>query len=216
MIIDRDFERLEGDARRDLADSCRRVIDELARSTADPAAFGEAAALVRQAADLLAAGTHGREYGGAEASLAAYREHLFIDHSPLAGPLNPLAAPMRLAMEGEQAVGVVTFGAAYEGPPGHVHGGYVAAAFDEVLGMVQGITGNPGMTRFLDVQYRSPTPLHQPLEFRGWVDRVEGRKIFVAGELRVRADGRLCAESTALFVSVDFSTFDRLMSERGQ
>jgi acyl-coenzyme A thioesterase PaaI-like protein len=216
MIHERDFGRLQGDARRDLADSCRRVIDELARSTADPQAFGDAADLVRRAADLLASGTHGREYEGAEASLAAHRDHLFIDHSPLAGPLNPLAVPMQLTMEGEQAVGVVTFGAAYEGPPGHVHGGYVAAAFDEVLGMVQGVTGNPGMTRFLDVQYRSPTPLHQPLEFRGRVERVEGRKIFVAGDLRVQADGRLCAESTALFVSVDFSTFDRLMSERGR
>lgn len=215
MITDRDFDRLSGDARHGLADSCRRVIDELARSTADPEAFSAAAQLVRQAADLLAAGTHGREYAGAEASMAAYRDHLFIDHSPLAGPLNPLAVPMQLRMEGEQAVGVVTFGAAYEGPPGHVHGGYVAAAFDEVLGMVQGITGNPGMTRFLDVQYRSPTPLHQPLEFRGRVDRVEGRKIFVAGELRVQADGRLCAESTALFVSVDFAIFERLISERG-
>jgi hypothetical protein len=37
----------------------------------------------------------------------------------------------------------------------------------------------------------------------------------VTGDLRVQAEGRLCAESSALFVSVDFSTFERLMSERG-
>jgi hypothetical protein len=40
----------------------------------------------------------------------------------------------------------VTFGSAYEGPPGCVHGGYVAAAFDEMLGFVQSLGGNPGMT----------------------------------------------------------------------
>ena len=31
------------------------------------------------------------------------------------------------------------FGAAYEGPPGSVHGGIIAAAFDEVLGMTQSL-----------------------------------------------------------------------------
>ena len=43
-------------------------------------------------------------------------------------------------------IATVTFGSAYEGPPGCVHGGYVAAAFDEMLGFVQSLGGNPGMT----------------------------------------------------------------------
>ena len=42
--------------------------------------------------------------------------------------------------------GVVTFGDAYEGPPGCVHGGFIAASFDEMLGFVAGATGKPGMT----------------------------------------------------------------------
>ncbi len=40
-------------------------------------------------------------------------------------------------------VGSVTFTAAYEGPPGCVHGGYVAAAFDELLGVTQSLAAAP-------------------------------------------------------------------------
>ena len=36
--------------------------------------------------------------------------------------------------------------AAYEGPPGYVHGGWVALTFDEILGMTNIASGHPGMT----------------------------------------------------------------------
>ena len=41
----------------------------------------------------------------------------------------------------------------------------VAAAFDEVLGFVQSLSGRPGMTGTLTVRYRKPTPLHTELRF---------------------------------------------------
>ena len=62
------------------------------------------------------------------------------------GRANPLAPPIALELDDDRIVGRVTFGAAYEGPPGCVHGGYVAAAFDEVLGATQSLSGAPGMT----------------------------------------------------------------------
>jgi len=206
--------RLEGDTRLLLAAACRAVIDELASSTADSEAFAGASRLVQEAVDILAASPHGRPYEGGEASLVDFQEHLFIDHSPLVGPLNPLAPPIDMTTDGTAVTGVVTFGDAYEGPPGCVHGGVVAAAFDELLGFAQGLSGGLGMTARLIVNYRSPTPLHQPLRFTGDVDHVEGRKIFVKGELRVVADDRLCAEAEGLFISMKPETFDRLMRSR--
>ncbi len=86
-------------------------------------------------------------------------------------------------MLGDKVEGRGTFGVAYEGPPGHVHGGFLAAAFDEVLGMAQSLTGNPGMTGTLTIRYRRPTPLLTELVFEAYVDRVEGRKIFTHGTL---------------------------------
>jgi acyl-coenzyme A thioesterase PaaI-like protein len=208
--------RLSGDARLEVAEACRSVIHQLATSTADSAEFAAARDLLQRAVEVLSAASHGRPYEGAEASLGDYQEHLFIDHSPLVGPLNPLAPPIDMSNDGTKVSGIVTFGDAYEGPPGCVHGGYIAASFDEILGFSQGLTGRPGMTARLLVNYRSPTPLHQPLRFTGDIDRVEGRKIFVVGELRVVADDRLCAEAEGLFLSMNPEVFDRLMQSRAR
>jgi acyl-coenzyme A thioesterase PaaI-like protein len=119
---------------------------------------------------------------------------------------------MRLRQEGDVVVGEITFGSAYEGPPGCVHGGYVAGAFDELLGATQSLSGAPGMTGTLTVRYRSPTPLHVPVIMRGRIRGVEGRKIFAEGTLH--HEDRLCAEAEGIFISIRPETFLALKAER--
>jgi acyl-coenzyme A thioesterase PaaI-like protein len=91
-----------------------------------------------------------------------------------------------------------------------VHGGFVAAAFDEMLGFAQSLTGNPGMTGTLTVRYRAPTPLKAELGLEAWVERVEGRKIFARGT--IRAGALLTAEAEGLFVSIDASRFAEILA----
>ena len=50
-------------------------------------------------------------------------------------------------------------GAAYEGPPGLVHGGVLALVLDQMLGEAAGAGGKPGMTGTLTLRYRQGTPL---------------------------------------------------------
>jgi acyl-coenzyme A thioesterase PaaI-like protein len=119
---------------------------------------------------------------------------------------------MSASPEGEVR-GRVIFGSAYEGPPGCVHGGYIAAAFDEVLGYAETFTGNPGMTGTLTVTYRTPTPLHVEVVFSARVAHVEGRKILVRGQLH--AGERLCAEAEGIFVSMKPGRFAELIAKRG-
>lgn len=142
--------------------------------------------------------------------------HAFLDDSPMIGRANPLAPPLRLQVDGgtdpPAVAGTACFGPQYEGPPGHVHGGYLAAAFDEVLGMAQSLGGKPGMTGTLTVRYRRPTPLNAELALRGWVDRVEGRKIFTRGT--IHAGDRLCAEAEAVFISIDLRAIAVLAEQR--
>ena len=88
-------------------------------------------------------------------------------------------------------------------------GGLVAAAFDELLGLVQMHAGQPGMTARLVINYRSPTPLHEELRLEGRVVRVEGRKTFCTGE--IHAGDRLCAEAEALFVALDPGRFAEMV-----
>lgn len=197
-----------------LAASMRRAIELMMDSDAPSSLLDQAAADIEQIARHLEDGPRGRAlWGYAETSNAGDAGAGF-DNSPLVGPANPIAPPLKLRVEGDLVYGDASFGRQYEGPPDHVHGGIVSAAFDEVLGMVQSLTGNPGMTGRLVVNYRRPTPLFRDLLFKGWVDRVEGRKIFTAGTLH---DGdTLCAEAEGLFISVDFSRLRDIAAQRQQ
>ncbi len=187
--------------KRRLARAMREVIERLVMTDAPEAELRAAAdALERYAARLA---THPRRTLalGFSESANAGDVGAFFDYSPMIGLCNPLAPPISLRVDGGVVRGTTRFGAAYEGPPGHVHGGFVAAAFDEVLGFAQSMTGNPGMTGALTVRYRKPTPLDVDLRFEATVVRVEGRKIFTEG--RLYAGEQLTAEAEGIFVSVD-------------
>ena len=199
-----------------IAEELRVVFDELLATSAPVEELEQTRAIVNQAVSLLKLRPHSHDYEGpAEGSLAPMNS--FLDRSPIIGAINPLSVPMRMDIEGDggiesTVVGYALFPAAYEGPPGCVHGGFIAAYFDEVLGMAQSLSGNPGMTVNLTVDYRAPTPLKQPVIFRGRVVSIDGRKISVAGTLH--HGETLCAEAKGLFVSMRPEVFSRLVEIR--
>jgi acyl-coenzyme A thioesterase PaaI-like protein len=203
-------ERLE---KRRLAAAMRAVIETLV-STGAPTDLVVAAAddLERIAARFADIPTDPAYEGYRETANRGDDPHASFELSPFIGRANPLAPPITLSQEGDEVVGHVVFGSAYEGPPGCVHGGYVAAAFDELLGATQSLSGAPGMTGTLSVRYRSPTPLLTPLVMRARIREIERRKIFCDGTLHV--GDRLCAEAEGIFISIDASVFQRLMAER--
>jgi len=139
--------------------------------------------------------------GGSRAEGPGYRprDHGdYLPRSPIVGEASPLSPRLEWAPNGDGIVATGTFGAPYEGPPGFVHGGWVACAFDEVLGIANIQAGHPGMTARLTVHYRRPTPLFRPLRFTAQVDRVEGRRIMSSAQV---FDGEQCtAEAEGLFV----------------
>jgi acyl-coenzyme A thioesterase PaaI-like protein len=145
--------------RLELADATRRLISESLTTVADSDAIGEATRLVAAASALLAGLPHGREYESAEASVTG-DPHTSVFVSPFVGSLNPLAPPLYVDMVDDRILATGVFGDQYEGPPGYVHGGVIAAVFDEVLGFAQSLSGRPGMTGRLTIHYRKPTPLH--------------------------------------------------------
>jgi acyl-coenzyme A thioesterase PaaI-like protein len=199
--------------KRRLARAMRLVIERLVPSNAPEDELRLAAEGLERYAEALRAHPRLKHFHGFAESANAGDVGAFFDQSPMIGLANPLAPPITIGRAGPlAAVAAVTFGTAYEGPPGCVHGGFVAAAFDEVLGYVQSLGGNPGMTAKLVVHYRWPTPLHTELRFEGELVRTEGRKIFCEG--RVRANGRITAEAEGLFVSVDRERFAKLLEER--
>jgi acyl-coenzyme A thioesterase PaaI-like protein len=119
---------------------------------------------------------------------------------PIMGEHNPLAPPVMVERDGETIRGKVNLGAAYEGPPGYVHGAIIAGIFDMLLGMANIASGNPAMTGTLKIKYLRPTPLHTDLAFETRTDRVDGRKVHTKGTLHV--DGEPTAEAEAVFVQI--------------
>jgi acyl-coenzyme A thioesterase PaaI-like protein len=201
-------------AKRELASAVRELMDCLCATDAPEEELLSIADQVRESARRFSSQpTMTNPPGVAEGSLAGGME-MFMDRSPILGLSNPMAPPLSLTPDHEDKVirGEVTFGNAYEGAPGCVHGGYLAAAFDELLGMACIFSGGPGMTGELVTRYRRPTPTRTRLRFEGRLDRIEGRKLYTSGE--IYAGDRVTAEASGIFISITRDKFDELNAQR--
>ncbi len=106
------------------------------------------------------------------------------------GTRNPLAPPLVIRTESPTRAHVdVDLGAAYEGAPDHLHGGYGALVLDHLLGFVasQGSPETVAATGTITLRYVRPTRLGR-LHALAEIERTEGRKIFLTGQL-ADADG---------------------------
>jgi acyl-coenzyme A thioesterase PaaI-like protein len=200
------------EALKGLADATRDLVDRLVATDAPDDVIAAATAEVSAAVARFEGFHQGSLYGFSEMANAGGREDPLYDHSPLIGIANPLAPPMTIREEDDVIVAEVVFGQAYEGPPGCVHGGYVAAAFDELLGATQSLSGAPGMTGTLTIRYESPTPLKTLLRMEGRLVGVERRKIFTEGAIIV--DGRVTATAKGTFIAMQPGQFLDLIAER--
>jgi acyl-coenzyme A thioesterase PaaI-like protein len=91
----------------------------------------------------------------------------------------------------------------FEGYPGIVHGGIVAAMLDEVAGRTF-ISGDPPrfmVTAKMTVRYRKPVPIDQPLQLFGYAKQDKGRVALAAGEIR-DMEGNLLAEADVMLASM--------------
>jgi len=118
--------------------------------------------------------------------------------SPVIGEANPIAPPMSVRVVADGVVGECTMRAIHEGPPGAVHGGWVATLLDQLLGHATAASGHPGFTGELTVRYRRPTPYGVPLTLRARTDAVDGRRVHASAEIVV--DDVVTAEAKALFL----------------
>jgi acyl-coenzyme A thioesterase PaaI-like protein len=129
-----------------------------------------------------------------------------LDHFPdciVSGPANPMGVHLRLHRAGDDAVGRVNLGAAFEGAPGRAHGGIVAAVFDDVMGLVLKIVDTAAYTGELTVRYLAPTPVGVEIEFRARLVRRDGRKLFMEAE--ATQEGKVVARATGLFIAIERS-----------
>jgi hypothetical protein len=162
-----DYSRLES-VYGPLAASIRRLIDVSIRTEVEPETVAAAKAKIDSAADELSASLQAGPFG----------MQLTPDGDTIAwgnvviGVRNPVAPPLDIQHD---AGGLVwsefVLGAAYEGPPEHVHGGVCALVLDHVLGATAHRPGRPAYTGALTLRYRRRTPLGRPLRAQAHIER---------------------------------------------
>lgn len=189
----------EWEAKRRVANAISKLSEVLVTSSPDIDKMNDIARQLENTADEFAEaprifGRQGWIETGDHGSFGQVSHEL----NPLSGLSNPLAPPVKTWIEGEIALGNCTCGWAYEGPPGSVHGGFVAAIFDQFLGMAQILGKQPGMTGYLHVNYHNRTPLNTKLELQARLVKIEGRKTIMQADMI--ADGITTASCEALFV----------------
>ncbi len=120
---------------------------------------------------------------------------------PVSGPGNPWSIPTPVTRNGDRAETTVVLGQGYEGAPGRSHGGIVAAIYDDLCGYNLVLEAELAFTGWLRIDYRAPTPLHEPITFSTWIGWREGRKMQILGECRT-ADGTVLSTCDSVFVKV--------------
>jgi acyl-coenzyme A thioesterase PaaI-like protein len=130
------------------------------------------------------------------------------------GLRNPNAVPVKVVQDkvNGRATAEFELNALHEGPPGQVHGGVVALVLDQVFGEAAAAGGAPGMTGTLTLRYALNTPLG-PCSAAAWVDRRDGIKTIVKGEL-CRADGTVTVTAEGIFILPKWAR--EQLAERGE
>ena len=140
-----------------------------------------------------------RDAAALEAFGAAEHERPFGNLWDRPGRAQAMAPPFTCeTMSAEKVSGTAYFSDFYLGVNGAVHGGAVPLIFDEVLGRLANVGRPRTRTAYLHVDYRRVTPIHKTLRLDAWMDRIDGRKLYLNGLLR---DGvTVLAEASGLFV----------------
>ncbi|MDN5901327.1 MAG: PaaI family thioesterase [Brachybacterium sp.] len=159
-----------------LAQSTRELVDAVIRSTIDDEELGEISTQIETLTARLRTSQIEGSFG-----VALSGDEVRNHGNAVVGLRNAIAPPLEVLKTDEgRAWADFTLGAAYEGPPGLVHGGVSALLLDQVFGEAAAAGGSPGMTGTLTLRYRRGTPLGN-LHAEARIDRVEGVKTFVTG-----------------------------------
>ena len=136
-----------------------------------------------------------------------------LSHCYGCGRLNDKGHQLKTRWDGDESVSRFTPRPEHTAIPGYVYGGLIASLIDcHGTGTAAAAAyreagrdaGTEPALRFvtasLQVRYLRPTPLGPPLEIRGRVERIEGRKVVVSATLS--AEGEVCATGEVVAVEM--------------
>ena len=177
-----------------LAESVRALVDATIRTEVDADTVTE----ITRAVDDAVARLRSRQIDGAFGVRHTTSGESVGWGNAVIGMRNALAPPVVTRRDEDGAVRAeFHLGAAYEGPPGHVHGGVSAMILDHLLGEAASPDRKPRFTGSITVRYLRATALG-PLRAEAFRTRTDGVKTFCAGHI---ADDGITVEAEGVFIT---------------
>ncbi|MGV0991894.1 MAG: PaaI family thioesterase [Mycobacterium sp.] len=178
-----------------LAESVRALVDATIRTEADAETVAEA----KREIDTALARLRSRQMDGAFGVRHTASGESVGWGNAVIGIRNAVAPPVVTGVDESGRVSAeFHLGAAYEGPPGHVHGGVSAMILDHLLGEAASLDRKPRFTGSITMRYLRATPLG-PLRAEAIRTRVDGVKTYCSGHI---ADaGGITVEAEGVFIT---------------
>ena len=178
-----------------LTDSVRSLVDAAIRTEADAQTVAE----VKRDIDAAVARLRERQLEGAFGVRVTESGESMGWGNAVIGIRNALAPPLFTSRDDAGRISAeFDLGAAYEGPPGHVHGGVAALILDHVLGEAASPDRQPRFTGTITMRYLRPTKLG-PLRTEAIRIRSEGVKTYCSGHI-ADAEG-ITVEAEGVFIT---------------
>ena len=112
-----------------------------------------------------------------------------------------------VAGEGMSMLSTLEVGEFHQGAPGLAHGGIIATAMDEAMGVLNRLLLVPAVTVHLEVDYVRPVPVGSVLRISTRIAGQMGRKVYTSGTATLEADGQVAVQAAALFLQVPLDHF---------
>lgn len=132
---------------------------------------------------------------------------------------DPEGSRLRLRMfmreDDKRVISKIWWGPDAEGPPGHAHGGSMAAVLDHTMGVACWVAEYPVVAASITVDFLRGLPLKGLYSVEAWVERVEGKKVYAAGRIFLDDFEAPYATGTGLFIQKTWEEFMSLSDESG-
>jgi uncharacterized protein (TIGR00369 family) len=112
---------------------------------------------------------------------------------------NPIGLHLDIWMDGEQVWAEFTPGQQHQGWPGVLHGGIQATLLDEIMGRVAFLRHQWMVTVRIEITYRKPVPLGQPLKITARSEEWRERRMIAVGQILL-PDGSVAVEARGVYL----------------
>jgi acyl-coenzyme A thioesterase PaaI-like protein len=125
---------------------------------------------------------------------------------------NPIGLRLTFWVDGDTVWTEFTPAEEYQGYPGVLHGGITATLLDETMGRVAALRNLWMVTVKMELTYRKPVPLGQPLRITARMEELHGRRMTTVGEILL-PDGTVAVEAKGLYLRLPEERKERFLAE---